>query len=216
MDLDMAGMFGSLADALGGEDADADADPDAPAADEAEDAPLGAMVFRPTFRKRNACRFATVRAWRTSSKRADLDAMQEAKRAPIISANLIEFMALEMADVVAGLFGPLPWTVTAVATGHSRRPDALARQVAELVALQLSRPFRLAFEDRYISGSSHPRQHARLAPLVLTQPRIAGPVLVVDDIVTSGWHMEEAARDLRAIGCATFGIAWLGGSVTGE
>ncbi|BBK42797.1 hypothetical protein STVA_28170 [Allostella vacuolata] len=37
----------------------------------------------------------------------------------------------------------------------------------------------------------------------------------MDDVVTSGWHMEEALGMIRSTGHMTVGFAWIGGTVKG-
>ncbi len=51
------------------------------------------------------------------------------------------------------------------------------------------------------------RTHAARAP-------VEGPVLLVDDVATSGRHIEEASLLLRAQkpGCGVLAVAWIGGS----
>jgi hypothetical protein len=48
-------------------------------------------------------------------------------------------------------------TVTSVPCGHSRRPDCLAKQIAQAVAKTLGLPFRQVFADRAVLGVSPPR-----------------------------------------------------------
>lgn len=176
---------------------------------EGEPSPLGALVHQPAVRSRNAVRYLTVRRWQAHAKAADLDRLKAAKRAPVIDRALAAGAAAEIADVAGALLGCLQgWCVTAVATGHSRRPDAFARQVAEAVARCLRRPFVQVFEDRYTSGVSHPKENLSLPPLVV-RARPAGPVLLVDDVATSGWHREEAATAIAAV----LPVAWIGGTV---
>ena len=72
-------------------------------------------------------------------------------------------------------------------------------------------PFVQAFADRFVRGSSHPKEFRRLPPLEWAEP-VNGSAVLIDDLVTSGWHMEEALALLRARGLPSFGAAWIGGS----
>ena len=85
--------------------------------------------------------------------------------------------------------------------------------MAESVAGALGLPFVEAFRDRLIKGSSHPKEFERLPPLQWASPPASGVVLVVDDLSTSGWHLEEALTLLRGRGLAAAGIAWIGGTI---
>jgi predicted amidophosphoribosyltransferase len=40
---------------------------------------------------------------------------------------------------------------------------------------------------------------------------LQGPVLLVDDVATSGRHIEEATELLRAKGASVLAVAWIGG-----
>jgi hypothetical protein len=38
-------------------------------------------------------------------------------------------------------------------------------------------------------------------------------VLVIDDLATSGWHIEEALGMIRALELPAFGAVWIAGTV---
>ena len=59
-------------------------------------------------------------------------------------------------------------------------------------------------------GSSHPKDNARRPPLILSRP-VAEPLILVDDVATSGRHLEEAAELLRPHCGALLALAWIGG-----
>lgn len=65
-----------------------------------------------------------------------------------------------------------------VACGHSRRANCFGKRLGQQAAAELGAPF------------------AELFPV--------GPVLVIDDLATSGWHMEEAPSLVRAPGWRGF------------
>jgi hypothetical protein len=86
----------------------------------------------------------------------------------------------------------------------------LARQVADLLDL----PFVQVFANRPCHGASHPKTRASLPPL---QQLIVIPppsVIIVDDVATSGWHLEEAMVRLRSLGTKVSSVVWISG-VTG-
>lgn len=171
--------------------------------------PLGSLVHWPGLRARNEVRYVTVRRWRARTKTADLQAFREAKRR--LDPALIEAAAGEVCEMLRGLLGPTPdYLVTNVACGHSRRPDCFGKRLARRVATLAGAPYVQVFADRFVRGSSHPRAALRLPPLrwITTPDRMC---VVVDDLATSGWHLEEALGELRRDGVAALGIAWLGG-----
>src|SRR5260370_616918 len=81
----------------------------------------------------------------------------------------------------------------------------------EAVADELGLRFVEVFEDRFVSGVSHPKEFRNLPPLVWrTKP--AAPTLVIDDLATSGMHIEEALGLLRGLGLPSFGAVWISGT----
>jgi len=174
------------------------------------------LVLRPSIRSRNGVSYVTIRAWGSATKCADLGVIKNVKRAAIIDADVVSAAAGEIADHVRALFGrAFSWTVSTVAVGHSRRDDAFAVQIARATALALGLEFAQIFENRFVPGVSHPKE-CRNLPKLQVRLRPTTPILLVDDIVTSGFHMEEALGALRALGVAAFGVAWIGGSVKSE
>ncbi|MGL4404534.1 MAG: hypothetical protein ACRCT6_02145, partial [Notoacmeibacter sp.] len=62
-------------------------------------------------------------------------------------------------------------------------------------------------------GVSHPKQNVKRPPMKMTRI-IDEPVLLVDDVATSGSHLEEAVALLKPTCGAVLPIAWLGGDVS--
>jgi hypothetical protein len=112
----------------------------------------------------------------------------------------------EIADAVRLLFGPLAgWTATAIACGHFRRPDCFGKRLGQVAVDALDLPFAELWEDRLVSGFSHPKEFRKL-PRLTWRTKPAGPVLTIDDLATSGRHMEEALTMVRGQGLPAFGI----------
>lgn len=99
--------------------------------------------------------------------------------------------------------------VGVVGIGSRRRPqqlEHLARRIAEIGRLPLVGMLRPAGER----PGAHENSAQRLAAVWqaldatgLPDPLPAGPILLVDDLVDSGWTMTVAARALRAAGAAS-------------
>jgi predicted amidophosphoribosyltransferase len=103
--------------------------------------------------------------------------------------------------------------ITCVPCGHSRRPDCLGKQIAQAVAKSLDLPFLQVFADRPCSGVSHPKEFAKLPPLeCIADPR--PQMILVDDLATSGWHVEESLTALRRLGGSASAFVWITGTVT--
>jgi hypothetical protein len=183
----------------------------APGAAAPAPSPIGSLVARRAIYSRNGVAWASARAWRHGSKAGDVQALKAAKRN--VDQAVIDGAATELAALARLLFGPLQgWAVSTVAVGHSRRPDSFAVRLAQAAAAALVLPFEKMFADRFVEGVSHPKEFSKLPPLSrLVAPAI--PVLLVDDVATSGWHIEEAVSNLRSCGVACFAMSWISGSV---
>lgn len=156
--------------------------------------------------------YHTLRAWRSDAKRQAIAQIKAAKAA--LDPALVEIMATEIAGAVEKMFWPQGnMTIVPVAPGHSQKYEAnLAAMVASAVAVKLECPVVWAFEARPVKGVSHPKEFKNLPPLQWMN-RPTGPILLLDDIATSGWHLEEAATLLRQQAAPVIALAWLGGEV---
>lgn len=173
--------------------------------------PIGGLVERRGIYSRNGIVWVSARAWRKDAKREDVAAVRQAKAA--LPESVIESAASELAALARQLVGRFEgWSVTTVAVGHSRRPDSFAVRLAAAVARMIGAPFEKAFADRFCAGVSHPKEFVKLPPLEWAR-RPAGPILLVDDIATSGWHVEEALAMLRDNGNPSLGLVWISGTV---
>jgi hypothetical protein len=173
---------------------------------------LGSLVYRPMVFRRNEIAWIATCAWRADAKADDIAALKRAKRE--LDRGLIEEAAELVAALVRQLRGDCAAeAITNVPCGHSRRTDCLGKQIAQAVAAALDLPFRQVFADRPCSGVSHPKEFAKLPPLV----RIADPcasLILVDDLATSGWHVEESLTALRRLGSSASAFVWITGAVT--
>jgi ATP-dependent DNA helicase RecQ len=113
-----------------------------------------------------------------------------------------------LVDAVAELVGtwspsPAPTWVTAV---PSLRAPSLVRELAEGVATRLGLPFVPAVEgmserppQREQQNAAHQQRNVEGA-FAVSGPVPAGPALLVDDLVSSGWTLAEVGRMLRRAG----------------
>ena len=68
-----------------------------------------------------------------------------------------------------------------------------------------------AFAGLEVAGSSHPRTNAtRPRMRLVAEPN--GNILLIDDVATSGSHIEEAATLLRRVAAGVTPVAWLADS----
>jgi len=173
---------------------------------------LGGLVHRPTVYSRKAVSWISVRSWAAKSRIADIAAVKVAKRA--VDQGVIDAAAYELAAILRKMIGPATgWTVTNIPCGHSQRPDCFGKRLSAAVAQQLGIVHLEVWADRFCTGSSHPKEFAKLGPLEwIAAPTSA--MIVIDDVATSGWHMEEALTALRNRDITALGVVWISGTVT--
>jgi hypothetical protein len=174
---------------------------------------LDALIYRPSVFRRNEMRWISVFNWRAGHKANGLAALRRAKQT--LDRQVISEASVSIAALACELFGDHPAdAVTNVPCGHSRRPDCFGKQLAQAVAANLQLRFVQVFADRPAAGGSHPKQNTQLTPLrqIGSPPR---SVLLVDDLATSGAHMEESTIALRKLGVSGPAIAWISGLIKG-
>jgi predicted amidophosphoribosyltransferase len=176
--------------------------------------PLSAtLVYRPALFRRNEIRWIAAYAWRSNQRTRGLAALKQAKEA--LDASILKEAATSISGLIHEIFGDKPVdAITGIPCGHSRRADCFGKQLARLVASMVGLPFLQIFADRPCPGSSHPKQSMSLPPL----QQIADPprsMIIIDDLATSGWHLEESVLALRQSGVAASSIVWISGASGG-
>ena len=155
--------------------------------------------------------YSSVRTWRNTIKAYQVAAVRSAKLAP--SDLLVAEIAGELVEEAATIVGRQAiQAVAAVPCGHSG-PGCLSGLLGHAVAARLGVPVSDAFEPIYPAGahgSSHPKTNVNRPRMKLRHPA-EGLTLLVDDVATSGSHITEATRLLRAAGIPVVPIAWISG-----
>jgi predicted amidophosphoribosyltransferase len=150
--------------------------------------------------------FHVIARWRKSVKEAQISALKALKRKP--SAGFIDAVSSELASAATDLFGSSTFeAVTNVPCGHSG-PRCLSALLAERTAQILGVAYRPAFAVLEKSGSSHPATNAK-RPRMRLKDRLECPVLLIDDVATSGSHIDEAAQLLKKTAPAVLSMAWI-------
>jgi len=171
---------------------------------------IDSLVQRPALRSRNDVGYLTVRSWRVEQRKAQVAAIKAEKAAQ--HSGLVDPAAAEIAAFIAKYLPIADAVVTTVPCGHSRRPDCFGKRLAQAVAGHVGLPFVQVWQDRFCKGVSHPKEFIHLPPLEwVTIPDKL--VIIIDDVATSGWHLEEAVTALRDKGVPALALAWVGGSV---
>lgn len=171
------------------------------------------LIYRPALFRRNQIRWIAACAWRARSRVVGLAALKQAKRT--LDQSIVATAAASITPLIRETFGDKSVdSITCIPCGHSRRGDCFGKQIAQVVATMLELPFLQVFADRPCLGSSHPKQSASLPPL----QQIADPprsTIIIDDVATSGWHLEESMLTLRRLGVAVSSVVWISGASSG-
>ena len=168
------------------------------------------LIKRRSLNTRKSTVFVTLRTWRKSAKDTQIDALKSLKLE--CSSLAIHSVASELVDAIVELYSGIPFSaVIPIPGGHSGREDSFSFLLAKEIARLLSLPFLSPLVGKVKRGSSHPKESASL-PAYRVQGTVSGPVLLIDDVVSSGVHMEKAIVALKNAGASPLAIAWIGSS----
>ena len=171
---------------------------------------LNSLILRPTLLQRNGAPFVTLRRWRAGMKPHQIEALRQIKRDP--GARFVNAVADDiLAHLDTMLGGRVYQFVSPIPCSRSLPDACLPTLLAEKLAARLGLTFVAALEIDRAEGKSHPKRNpTRPAMRLAAPPR--GATILVDDVATSGAHMEEATRLLLPEAKAVFALAWIGGA----
>lgn len=170
---------------------------------------LKTLIERRHLRERKGLTYIATTTWRAGVKDAQILALRALKRNP--PESLVDDVARLMVRGVGAVSGGQAHrAVVPVPCGHTG-PDCLSRQLAERVASLLKIEFVDAFLCENRTGSSHPASSIRMKPPRLKATELTGPVILVDDVATTGTHLSHAATALRSITSGVLPIVWIAG-----
>jgi predicted amidophosphoribosyltransferase len=170
---------------------------------------LETLVRRRALRTRKEISYVTLRSWRQSIREHQITAMRAVKRDD--PRALAAEIAAEMHDDIRSLFGVASFkAVVPMPCGHSKPENCLSEAIAKALARDIGLPVAYALSLSPDKGSSHPARNISRSAMTLLTP-VSGPVLLIDDVTTSGRHIEEASLLLRQNGASVLAIAWIGG-----
>jgi hypothetical protein len=168
------------------------------------------LIVRRVLHTRNSISYITLRKWRSELKSYQIFALRVLKLAK--SKHLSDFIAQEIVSNLKSIFGNIDFVcVVPIPCGHSSPQACFSVLVATAVSRILNIPMVQALGLERMSGSSHPRANIGRKPMRLVRS-ISGHVLLIDDVATSGRHIEEAAQLLRSSNVSLFALSWIGGT----
>jgi hypothetical protein len=167
------------------------------------------LAFHTTLHSRNNSGYITVRRWRKPFKAYQVGALRIAKKAP--SVQFVERVTDEILKALERFLAvPAFANVVPVPPGSSRMADSLSVLLARRLAVELgAESHNCLLAPSTPQGRSHPKKSAQLGPYRIKE-KIEGWTLLVDDVASSGRHMELAHKALKASGVPVVGLAWIG------
>jgi hypothetical protein len=166
------------------------------------------LIKKRVLHSRKGVDYITLRAWRAQMKPYQISTLVSLKQTkPEIFIRRAAEEISKAAQLVHGE-GVIRHVVP-IPGGSSGDAHCLSVLLAQEVAANLNIPFRDVLRPQIRKGKSAPIKSANLKPYELTA-NVDGPILVVDDVSSSGTHMELAVNALRNVASAVYGIAWIG------
>ncbi len=165
------------------------------------------LISRKRLLARNGASYLALRQWRKSIKPYQLKALQAIKSddAPIS----IEAIAVEMVRQIESVYGKLFNTLVPVPGGSSGRKKSFSVLIAERVAHGLKIPCRdILIPATVAKGASHPKKSVILQPYKLSE-QLDGNVLIVDDVASSGKHIELATNAIKDTANYCTAVVWI-------
>ncbi len=165
------------------------------------------LIRAQRLNRRNQTSYVGVRRWRSAIKQHQIAALRALKSDP--PTAFVNAVVAELADAVRTVYGaPEGVVVVPVPCGHSG-PGCLSGRLAQGLADILGVTMVEAFDPIDVArGSSHPRRNAARPSMRLAHP-VDKTVILVDDVASSGSHIDEAATLLRRTALAVWPVAWI-------
>lgn len=170
---------------------------------------LKTLVPRRAIHERNTVSYLTLVSWRQAIRSYQIEALKALKQN--IPAELPATVAKAMAADINGLVGASAFrAVVPMPCSHSDAASCLSREIARALGAELDLPVVAALSAGLQQGASHPKKNVRRPPMKLID-KVPGPVILVDDVATSGAHVEEAIKLLRPVCGAVLAVVWISG-----
>lgn len=171
---------------------------------------LDTLLKKRSLNSRNGVDYFTLRSWRAPLKPYQLKSLTALKREK--PASFVQNVAKELAHEALQLHGiGVIKGVVPMPGGSSGERRSFSVVLGEAVACLLGVPLFDVLQPQGQKGSSSPRKSGLLKPYVVEEkPAVDGPLLLIDDVASSGRHIELAVKALRQSNPVIYSMAWVG------
>ena len=171
------------------------------------------LIEKAVVRRRGKTQYSTVRAWRKPVKKYQMEAMRSLKA--LAPETFLRKVAEEIVVATQLLLGGSKFDfVVPVPSSHGQEGHGFSELLAREVADASGVPYREVLTITRSHGASHPKKNVGRPPMLCDVDLTGKFALIVDDIATSGRHIEEATMAIRATAKGSFAIAWIGPDVS--
>ncbi len=161
-----------------------------------------------TLRHKGGMPFIIARQWKAALKDVQIAALEGLKLKP--SKVTVDFIARELSLVVGSVYEGIVFdAIVPVPCGSSGGEGCMSVALAAAMSTLLTIPMKNCLIGQHHGGRSHPHKSKNLKPYKLNNG-VSGHLLLVDDVVTSGKHLQLAWETLRAGGASVSSVVWLG------
>ena len=118
-------------------------------------------------------------------------------------------VAEELTTAIKRVYGGAFQNVVPVPGGSSGKKESFSMRIARRIASNLEIDYTPVLQAAPVRiGASHPQKSLRLQPYTVTD-KIDGNVLIIDDVATTGRHMERANEVLRPMAKYCASVVWI-------
>jgi hypothetical protein len=180
-------------------------------------AQLDTFHYEPYMHKRRDVRFQSIRKWRLSAKEASMKMLIEMKRT--CDKTTVEAIAGEFVHLLRTEYRISGGSVTAPPRGGAgeRGSKHFATEIAKEVAAQMGMPFFQGFKTRTHKRGHYPKAKSGvwgdIPPLELKDVPPVAPIILIDDVASSGTTIAESAALLQEFG-PVFPLVWIAGETS--
>ncbi len=160
---------------------------------------------RQTLHEAKASSYFSVRAWRSTMKKHEQEALASIRQYP--SVAVADFIATEIFELAVRSYGKNTIDyVVPIPSGEGEVPDNLPEMLAQRVAEKLECKSLLALQlvGGGVSASGKPK--AKTMKLVMP---LQGSILLVTDFAETHERMDNAQKAIRKLEIPSFAISWI-------